>query len=275
MASVSDGERMDRIAQSELDTHASSIVVGDDVLITHDSGKSANVGPFSDQLGKIKDVPIVDCIIAHDCHYTGKTFYLAMYNALYIPSMKENLIPPFVVRRQGNIINDIPKIQVLNPTEEDHCLILDEGRIRIPLKLDGTTSYFHSRKPKLDEYQQAMAADQIIDLNVNESEWNPQDYRFSQDEANMLDFEGKMIEPQYRTRYLLDERTDDELQYQMSKVNVIHEDDHLVAKVSQMSLNDGKAQTFPDNKCCDPMQIELRNLDPTLDERQFAEDLVE
>ena len=92
-----------------MDTHASSIVVGDDVLITHDSGKSANVDPFSEQLGKIKDVPIVDCVIAHDCQYTGLTHYLAMYNVLYIPSMKENLIPPFVVRRQGNIVNDIPQ----------------------------------------------------------------------------------------------------------------------------------------------------------------------
>ena len=82
-----------------MDTHASSIVVGDDVLITHDSGKSANVELFSEQLVKIKDVPIVNCVIAHDCQYTGLTHYLAMYNVLYIPSMKENLIPPFVVRQ--------------------------------------------------------------------------------------------------------------------------------------------------------------------------------
>ena len=85
------------MSQSELDTYASSIVVGDDVLIMHDSGKSANVGLFSEQLGKISNVPIIDYIVAHDCAYSGKTIYLTMYNTLYIPSMKENLIPPFVV----------------------------------------------------------------------------------------------------------------------------------------------------------------------------------
>lgn len=197
-----------------------------------------------------------------------------MYNALYIPSMRENLIPPFVVRRQGNVVNDIPKIQVLNPTEDDHCLILDDDRIRIPLKLDGTMSYFHTRKPGLDEYQQAMAMDQIIDLNVNEADWDPRDYRYSQDEDNMLDFEGKIIEPKYRTRTLLD-KNDNEDQYDISVVNVIHESNHIVSKVSQHSVNDGKAQDFPDNTCCDPFQPALRALDPNLDERMFAENLVE
>ena len=249
-------------------------MVGDDVLITHDTGKSANVGPFSEQLGKIKDVPIIDCVVAHDCTYSGKTYYLAMYNALYIPSMKENLIPPFVIRRQGNIVNDIPKIQVLNPTEEDHCLILDHSRVKIPLKLDGITSFFHTRKPRMDEYQQAMASDQIIDLNVNESDWNPQDHQFAQDEENMLDFEGKMINPKYRKRMLLDNNIKC-VKYQLSKVNVMPEDDYLVAKVAQLSVNDGGAQALPDNKCYDPQQPELRYLDETLDDRQFAENLVE
>ena len=176
-----------------------------------------NVGPFSEQLGKIRNVPIVDCVVAHDCSYSGRTYYLAMYNALYIPSMTENLIPPFVVRRQGNKVYDVPKIQVINPTEDDHWVILDDVKVMIPLMLDGTMLYFHTRKPRMDEYQQAMAADEIIDLNVNESDWDPKDYRFSQDEDNMLDFEGKMIDPKYRKRVLLG---NDE--YNISMVNVLH-----------------------------------------------------
>ena len=87
------------LSQSELDTHALSIMVGDDILITHDSGIFANTGLFSDQLGKIKDVPIVDCAVAHDCTYSGKVFYIDMYNVLYIPLMRENLVPPYMVRR--------------------------------------------------------------------------------------------------------------------------------------------------------------------------------
>ena len=134
-------------SRTELDSHASSIVVGDDVLITHDTGRTVNVGPFTEQLGKLRNVPIIDCLVAYDCTYTGKSYYLAMYNVLYIPDMSENLVPPFVIRRQGNIVNEIPKIQVLNPSESDHCLMLDDKSVTIPLRLYGIMSYFNTRKP--------------------------------------------------------------------------------------------------------------------------------
>ena len=91
-------------SRTELDSHASSIVVGDDVLITHDTGRTVNFGPFTEQLGKLRNVTIIDCLVAYDCTYTGKSYYLSMYNVLYIPDMGENLVPPFVIRRQGNIV---------------------------------------------------------------------------------------------------------------------------------------------------------------------------
>ena len=82
-----DGSRYvseDILSRTELDTHASSIVIGDNVLVTHDSGKVASVGPFTDQLGKLRNIQIVDGVVAHDCKYTGRTHYIAMYNALYM-----------------------------------------------------------------------------------------------------------------------------------------------------------------------------------------------
>ena len=42
-----------------------------------------------------------------------------------------------------------------------------------------TMLYFHMRKSQIDEYQQAMLSDQIIDLNVNEADWNTQDHQIS------------------------------------------------------------------------------------------------
>ena len=86
-----------------------------------------------------------------------------------------------------------------------------------------------------------MAADLIIDLNVNEPKWDPSDNRFSQDEDNMLDFEGKIIDPKYRTRMLLG---DDKMKetYRISAVNVIHEDEDTVSRVLQQNVNDGSGQ---------------------------------
>lgn len=73
----------------------------------------------------------------------------------------------------------------------------------------------------MDKYQQAMAANEIIDLKINESDCDPKDYHFSQYEDNMLDFEGKMIDPKYRKTVLLG---NDEMEngYNISMVNVLH-----------------------------------------------------
>ena len=62
------------------------------------------------------------------------------------------------------------------------------------MHLVGTMPYFHSRKPSIDEYEEAMLHNQLIDLNVNEADWDPMNPYFAQEEAKMLDFEGRVIE---------------------------------------------------------------------------------
>ena len=163
----------EEITQTELDTHAASIVVGRNALVINETGKTVNMGPFPKELGSLKKVPIVDCVVAHDCPYSNETYYLAMYNALLVPQMEENLLPPFVVRRQGHILNDTPKIQVKSPTKDDHCLIFENGVGRIPLQLCDTISYFTTRKPTEQEYLEASAEDKVIDLNVDEPTFIP------------------------------------------------------------------------------------------------------
>ena len=269
-------QQTEAIHRTELDSHAASIVVGKNVLVTHDSGKTVNVGPFTDQLGKLKNVPIVDCVVAHDCPYSKKTFILAMYNALYVPAMEDNLIPPFALRRQGNVVNDIPKIQVDAPTELDHCLILDDKRVHIPLHLVGTMSYFNSRKPSIDEYEEAMLHNQLIDLNVNEAEWDPTNPFFAQEEAKMLDFEGRVIERSSIAQDFFDVDESDQSNYEVGKVNVLREDEALVARISALSVNDGKAQRPPDNRRMEAGNLsELEMISRTLDPVAFATDLIE
>ena len=90
----------------------------------------------------------------------------------------------------------------------------------------------------------------------------------------MLNFEGKIIDPKYRTRMLLGDDMMKEM-YRISVAKIIHEDEDIVSRVLQQSVNDGRAQCIPENICCDPIQPVLRSLDPILDERQFAENVVE
>ena len=98
------------------------VVLGSECIVFEWSGKTCTVNPFDKQLGSAKDVPIVDAAIAYDCPYSHQPYVLLLRNALYMPSMKDNLIPPFIMRQGGIIVLDTPKIHCPDPTPEDHCI---------------------------------------------------------------------------------------------------------------------------------------------------------
>jgi hypothetical protein len=88
--------------------------------IISDSGLTADVSAFSDEVGSMLKVPIVDTLIVFECPYTGKIFLLVARNVLYVESMDHNLIPPFKLREAGLICNERPLIHSFPPKKEDH-----------------------------------------------------------------------------------------------------------------------------------------------------------
>ena len=137
--------------RTELDSHANMVVLSKHSFIFESSGKTCNVSPFAKELGVASNVPIVDGAIAYDCPTSRETYILIVRNALYMPSMEINLIPPFIMRAGGVQVNDIPKIHCDDPTKHDHCISFNDIDLRIPLQLFGTFSYFHTRKPMAQE----------------------------------------------------------------------------------------------------------------------------
>jgi hypothetical protein len=60
------------------------------------------------------------------------------------------------MRENDGIVNDRPKFQMRNPTEDGHCVIVlrdDLFTYRFPLSLCGTTSFLDPRKPTDNEIQ--------------------------------------------------------------------------------------------------------------------------
>ena len=86
---------MDQDPTSELDSHANMVVLGKNCFVFEWSGQLCSVHPFSDSLGAVKNVPIVDAAIAYDCPYQLETYILLIRNSLYLPTLKNNLIPHF------------------------------------------------------------------------------------------------------------------------------------------------------------------------------------
>lgn len=96
------------ISRTELDSHANMPVVGRHVLLIEDLGKSVDVTPFSPDYSPLQ-AKLIDCAVQYDCPYNGRTYMLLIRNAIYVPSMTNNLIPPFIMREAGVVVNDIPK----------------------------------------------------------------------------------------------------------------------------------------------------------------------
>ena len=200
---------------TELDSHANMVVLGKNSFIFESSGKTCNVKPFTDEIGIAENVPIVDGAIAYDDSKTGKTYILLVRNALYIPTMETNLIPPFIMRMRGVIVKDVPKIHCVNPTIEDHSISFDGIPLRIQLHLNGIFSVFHSRAPQRDELQQC---DKVF-LTPDAASWNPHCDSFAKNEESMMDFEGNIAEPNRRTRFIMEPDRHDDLMPEVSALD--------------------------------------------------------
>jgi hypothetical protein len=143
----------------------------------------------------------VDAAISYDCPYTMKSYILIAKNALHVPSMNNNLIPPFILREAGIEISEIPKIHSKDPCVEDHSIYFKEVNLRIPLALWGIFSYFLTRLPSADELEEA----ELVMITPDGPEWNPHTDAYARNEENYLDWQGNIIQPEHCVRTLVDQ----------------------------------------------------------------------
>ena len=126
------------------------VIVKQAFLFSH-SGQYSNVQAFAKEVMGLPKVSIVDAVIAYDCQTSGETYLLVVRNALCVPTVDINLIPPFILREAGLVLNDTPKIHCDDPSVEDNSLFDEETGMRIPFTLNGIFSMFASRSLTEDE----------------------------------------------------------------------------------------------------------------------------
>ena len=66
-----------------------------------DTKKTYTVTYFSESEGRLDNFKIVDIVVAYDFPYLFKTYLLLMRNALHVPELPLDLIPPFIMREEG------------------------------------------------------------------------------------------------------------------------------------------------------------------------------
>ena len=178
------------LSTTELDSHADSPVVGKYCKILELTGKTVKVSGFTSDLGQPLEVPVVNAAVAYDCIYTGMTYILVIYNALYFRNMEVNLIPPFMMRLAGLQVDECPKFLAIKPTVETHSLYFPAEDLRFPFQIEGIVSYLPTRKPDDEEIEKYRGA--YLLLTPNSSTWNPHSSTYRDQEHGMLDYRGEI-----------------------------------------------------------------------------------
>ena len=173
-------------SRTELDSHVNMPVVGKNVYILAKMGKTVEVNPFTPDY-EAMEAELVDAAVQYDSPYNGMSTILVIQGPLYVPSMNNNLILPFMLREAGVKVNKTPKIQVKDPDEDDHAIIFPETKFRILLSLWGIFSYFPMCKPTQD-----IMVDPPDVYLLTPTTWNPHLDAYSFNKQLMLDWEGNM-----------------------------------------------------------------------------------
>ena len=192
---------------TELDSHTNMHVIGCNARVISTSDMMCDVRDFSPDISPLK-VKIVYAGVEYSCLYTGLDYILVIRNRLHVPAMVHNLIPPFIMRELGVIVNDMAKIHLNNPMEEDHSLFFQEVNLRIPLQLHGVLSYFETIKPST----QSLNENENIYL-LTPDKWNPHDTGYTSNKDGILDHEGNMIFHKHRQQIYLSDVQEDTYMY--------------------------------------------------------------
>ena len=178
---------------TELDSHANMSVAGNGTTVIAKSGNFATVTPFSPDLPVLEKVEIGDAAMCYDDPVTLRTYILVMRNALLIPTMNHNLLPPFLVREAGLFLDETPKHQAVSPSIDNHSIYDSRTGMRIHLQLQGIFSYFVTRPLSLEE-QENWEAYPLVSITPDGDSWDPHSSHFAEEEAAMVDHYGVLVE---------------------------------------------------------------------------------
>ena len=152
-----------------LDSHADVHCVGRHARITEVfEGRSCTVHPFNDSYSPMTNVNTVNAYFAYDTE-EGETFILHVNQALdFTDTMEHGLLCVNQSRIHGVVVDDVP--QFLDYYKRStHSVYFPTEDIRLPLQMDGPTSFLPVRYPTDEE----MEFCPHLHLSCGESPWDP------------------------------------------------------------------------------------------------------
>ncbi len=259
-----DTRMQDEDSRTELDSHANMPVVGRNACILSDTGRIAEVAPYTPDYEPMH-LKIVDAAVKYESSYTGTIYMLVIRNALLVPAMKNNLIPPFMMEEAGVTVNTRPKIHVADPSVDDHSVYFPETKFRIPLSLWGVFSYFPTSEPTTKELQDSGEV-----YTLTPDRWDPHQSAYAENEDNMLDWEGNMVESRDRPKVLLSDIAENPAMAASVQIGSIEEQaiDRIMGSNSVVleESEETKASINPVPRAADQASSILASISPLLDD---------
>jgi hypothetical protein len=140
------------VSRWELDSHTYTCCFSQScTTLPIDLCPTEDVTPFSLDLGKQSDVPIITVAVTYDSPIPYSTYILILKQRLLIRSLQHHMFCPIQLRFIDVVVNYCPQNFILADgiTKQDHSIVAQD--IIIPLHIIGAASYFNVRKPSQAE----------------------------------------------------------------------------------------------------------------------------
>ena len=169
------------------------------------------------------------------------------------------------MREAGIRVNDTPKIQTSDPTEEDRLIYFPDNDFRILLSLWGEFSYFVTLNPSTERM---MNVEDVYLLTP--STMNPHCNAYATNEEAMLDWEGNMVQRRDRVQILLSNIPEDAAvtaSVQISSAEARTIDTVLEGNVASHDENAAHPCWQPISRAADEVSSILASVSPILDDQ--------
>jgi hypothetical protein len=184
---------------TELDFYANMSVAGSGSTVIATSGHFAMVTPFSPDEPVLEKDEIGEAAMCYDNPVSLRTYILVLRNALLIPTMSHDLLPPFLVCEAGLFLDKTPKHQAMLPTIDNRLIYDSRMGMRIHLQLHGIFSVFPTYPLNLEESENWNNYP-VICITPNGDYWDPHSTHYAEEEADMVDHFGVLVEPSVQSR---------------------------------------------------------------------------
>ena len=177
---------------TELESHANIIVVGKQAFVFSHSGQSVDVKAFTEGVGGLSKVPIVDGVISYDCPHSGETLLIVVRNYFCVLGIEHNLLTPFILHEAGLAVNDTPKIHIDDPSVGYHSIFDVENKLIIPFQLSGIFLEFQTCSLNEEEIENVKHYPSVL-LTPDSNKWDPYDFAYAFNENSFLERRGDMM----------------------------------------------------------------------------------